>query len=177
MNLKNRALEELQIKTNKKVKNANEIVYDNIIFKSNLELFCYKLLKAEKINFKYNEETCTLYQGCNLKKVIYYYSDKKNKNLKCIKDKKSGLRESIRPITYTPDFCIEIMTKSGIIAIFIETKGFSNDVYPYKRKLFFDAMERQVYHEKVYFFEPRNKIQVVNAIDIITKIINDENDR
>lgn len=95
------------MENNKKVRNATRVEYDGIKFRSKLELFTYKELKKNNISFEYEKKTFVLMDKFEL----------------------SG--EKIRPITYTPDF-----TSGDISTWVIECKGFSNDVWPLKWKLF-----------------------------------------
>lgn len=65
---------------NKKVRNATPLEYENIQFRSKLEVYCYIQLKENNINAKYESNTFTI-----LDSFIY-----------------NG--EKIRKMTYTPDF-------------------------------------------------------------------------
>jgi hypothetical protein len=89
---------------NKKVKNATPMVFDEIKFRSKLELFTYKRLKEENIHVGYE----------NIKyELVPSFEFAGNK---------------IRPMTWTPDF-----NGNGFL---IECKGFGNDTWPLKEKLF-----------------------------------------
>jgi len=91
---------------NVKVRNATRTEYDGIKFRSKLEAYTYRRLKEEGFNFKYEEITYTII------------------------DKFEYMGEKIRPITITPDF-IDPDNK-----IIIEVKGFANELYPMRLKLF-----------------------------------------
>lgn len=86
------------------VRNATKVEYDGIRFDSKLEQFAYKQLKLFKINFTMKEKFI-IFDG-------FKYSD-----------------ESIRPISWTPDY---ILPDHNII---FETKGFANDQWSLKIKL------------------------------------------
>lgn len=150
--------------SNQKIRGASSRVYQGIKFDSKLEMECFKLLQDENIPFLYNQVTIQLVPGFRLEKVHFYKYYKKNKEFIEYKTKK-GEKLKLTSMTFTPDFYIE--HRDNII--FIETKGFPNDVYPYKRKLFFYAIEsNELYSEKkVYFFEPSSIKQVKDTIEIL----------
>lgn len=86
------------------VRNATKVEYDGIKFDSKLEQFAYKQLNLFKINFLMK------------RKFIIFDGFKYD-------------GESIRPISWTPDY---ILPDHNII---FETKGFANDQWSLKIKL------------------------------------------
>ena len=88
-----------------KIANAVATTYNDIKFKSRLEVFMYKELKKAKIKADYEQKKYVLMEG-------FIFAGKK-----------------IRPITYTPDF---VLRKYPVI---IETKGFMTDVFKIKMKM------------------------------------------
>lgn len=156
---------------NKKIIGARKIVYDDILFDSKLEISCYKILKENNINFNYNKNKLQLIRGFRLNKTRYFTTDIKTKYIREYHTK-NGEKLKISPITYTPDF--EIIVNDEIV-IYIETKGYANDVYPYKRKLFFDSIEKQSHFSEVYFFELKTVKQIKEGINIIKTIIHEKN--
>lgn len=61
---------------NKKVRNATPLVYENIKFRSKLEVYCYKKLKENNINAEYESTQYVLldsfkYNGENIRKMTY----------------------------------------------------------------------------------------------------------
>ena len=156
------------IKGNKYNRNSKsrKILYDNILFDSNLEISCYKLLKENNIDFTYNEEKIILFEGFKFNNVIFYQPNKKKEYM--VNNRK------VLNTTYTPDFRINI-NKEDII-IYIETKGKENDVYPLKRKMFLKYLECLSENNGYicYFFEPHNVTQIKESIDVILRIINEE---
>ena len=70
-------------------------------------------------------------------------------------------RYKIISLKYTPDFVFSIGDK----LIVIEIKGYSNDRYPYQKKLFFKWLEDN--HPDSAFFEIHNNKQLKAAIEII----------
>ena len=154
----------------KKVRNATPVTHDGINFKSNLEGYCYLYFKKRKINLKYEECVLPVIGGftSNLKAYIPERKSKNRKSPLLLRE----MRSKILPITYTPDFTYRYKNKLFII----ECKGKPNDVYPYKRKLFFRYLT-QIQKNKggdFYFFEPHNQKQIEQTFEIITKIINNE---
>jgi hypothetical protein len=156
---------------NKKVIGAKKHYYDNIQFNSALEVSCYKCLKLSNIPFSYEPITFEIFKGFRLNKVNFYHQkSNSNKTFDIFVNKKKE-KEKITSITLTPDFKID-NTKYLIL---IETKGFANDVYPYKRKLLFKYLEENLSenYEGVYYFEPRNVRQVKESIEQIKLLINE----
>ena len=150
-------------KENKKIKNAKKV--DG--FKSNLERSCIKLLKEAGLNFQYESNKFNIFEGFT--PALYLY-EKSSNGIK-EKSKKDGSCIAMKPISYTPDFYLE--TEKAII--FIETKGYKNDTYPLKRKLFFKHITsyKELYKIKkqIFFFEPTNIKEIRECIIIINKIL------
>lgn len=123
------------MKENKKVVNATPVSTDGIEFKSKLEERIYKALKKRNINVQYEPQKIKIWD-CDKLTVPYY-------------DKRGGVfqRITVKPtcITYEPDF---VFVYKGT-CVFLEAKGFANDVFPYKAKLFRDWLEK-----KAIEFEP-----------------------
>ena len=135
-----------------KVKNAKKSSYKGLNFKSNLELHCYKKLEAAKIDVKYEEETFTIFQALVYPLACYEGTAKKlyNKGSK------------IRPITYTPDF----VDPNG--KFIIETKGYANESFPLRWKLFKKHLKDNNHH--YVLFMPRNKKQVDEVVELIKQL-------
>ena len=145
---------------NRKVKNATPFEYNNIKFKSKLEVYCYKRLIEEGINVKYEEEKFELVPA-------FVFNNKSIEVYKMKGSKYFGLqRNLVRAITYTPDFTGEYNGKKFII----ETKGNPNDVFPIKWKL----LKRYLHLRRIRvdLYLPRNKTQV----DIVIKEIKNNKD-
>ncbi len=139
---------------NKKIKNAGKLEYNGIKFKSLLEVTAYKTLLQEGFNVSYEPKTFVLWKG--FKPTIPFY-DKDNKtNALKLSNKK------IIDIKYTPDF----MIKYKDLTIFIETKGYENDVFYIKKKLFREYLEK-IQNIKPLYFEVYNKRHLLQAINII----------
>lgn len=134
---------------NKKVKNATELVIDNIKFKSKLEASVYKHLVEEGFVPGYELEKYVLWEG--IKPTIPFYGKKG------LDDKK------LIDITYTPDFTFSYKDKF----IIIEVKGMQNDVFPYKFKMFRKLLESYVNKDDILIFEVFSIKQLKECIKII----------
>lgn len=141
---------------NRKIRNASKHTYNNIEFKSALEVTVYKTLLQEGFNPMYEEITYTLQE--KFKPTIPFYTRKRG----VLKLDNTAIRE----MTYTPDFHIQINENFMVI---IEVKGFQNDVYPVKKKLFREKLETVIskLYGKVMFFEIYSKRDLLKAIEII----------
>ena len=146
--------------------NSTELVYNNIHFKSKLEVDCYKLFEVENLPVKYESISFELIPKLKLQNLLVYLPGRKTKINKVTSLKEvSGILQNAK---YTPDFIIEYKEYT----IFIETKGRANDAYPMRRKLFFHYLENRSLHEDCHFifFEPHNKVQILETIQIIKNL-------
>lgn len=139
--------------SNQKIKNASPKEYNNIKFKSLLEVLVYKTLLQAGFNPLYEARKFILWEG--FKPVIQFFSHSKLKNTKLIN------------ITYTPDFTMFI-PESNLLVV-LEAKGFTNDVFPVKFKMFRKKLEELPYN--VLLFEVFNKKDILNAIDSINEYV------
>jgi len=118
-----------------KIANATPLTYNKIKFKSKLEVFMYKQLRAAKIKFDYEKQTFVLIEG-------FSYMGRK-----------------IRPITYTPDFVLKDYP------IIIETKGFMTEVFRIKMKLFKWMLSQQKDDRLIYTpRNQKDCLEVINKI-------------
>lgn len=147
---------------NKKVKNATPLEYDNIKFKSKLEVTVYKTFKEQNFKILYEPATFTLWRGFKARQP--FYAPGKSKDLVADNTK-------IIDIKYTPDFVVYY----NKVHIIIEAKGKENDTYYLKNKLFRGYLEeyRKNKGKYVMYFEVRSKKQILQAIEII-KIMTNE---
>jgi len=141
---------------NKKILGATSLVSGNITFKSKLEVTIYKELLRAGFNPKYEEQKFVIWEGIKPTKP-FYNRDIKTKMLKLDMGK-------MRDITYTPDFTF----KYKKYLIIIEAKGFENDTFPIKKKLFRGLLETMKI--PVIYFEVYTKKQLVQAIEIIKSL-------
>lgn len=142
---------------NKKIINATPLDFDGISFKSKLEVSIYKKLKEEGLPVAYEPNKYILVNGFK-PTVPFYTKDKKTGGLK-LDNKK------LIDITYTPDFVISLQN----ITIIIEAKGFENNVFPVKKKLFRKLLEQE--EGKYIFFEIFTIRQLKQAIEIINDYV------
>lgn len=151
---------------NKKIKNAKITEYDGIKFKSNTEVTIYKTLLQYGFEPYYEGSKYSIWKGFK-PTVPFYIPDKKTGKLKLNTTK-------IQDTTYTPDF-IFIAPDNRTVIIF-EVKGFQNDVYPLKEKMFRGYLEHilKTMNQSTMFFKIKNKKQCLKAIEIINNTCKNE---
>lgn len=163
-----------KIEKRTKFNTKRKLVFDNIEFKSNLEITCYRLLKKNGMIFEYEKHKFVISNPHTINSLVTIYcstlttievkkSTSENKKREVSVFKK--LSNNISAITYTPDFTMEYKD----YFIIIETKGKANDVYPYKRKLFLKFLSTfaNLKNKKIIFFEPHNYSHIEEMITII----------
>lgn len=138
---------------NKKIRGATSLVSDGILFKSQLEVVIYKELLRAGFNPKYEERKFVIWEGIKPTKP-FYNRDIQTKMLKLDMGK-------MRDITYTPDFTFEYKNH----LVIIEAKGFENDTFPIKKKLFRGLLEKM--ETSVIYLEVYTKKQLLQAIEIL----------
>ncbi len=138
---------------NKKIKNASPLEYDGISFKSKLEKMAYQTLKESNLPVEYEPQKFIIWKGFK-PTVPFYNKDTKTRMLR-------QETKKVIDISYTPDF----MFKYHDYLCILELKGFENNTYPLKKKIFRKWLEE---HEpKSIYFEIYTKRQLLQAIDII----------
>lgn len=143
---------------NKKIKNATKKEYNGIQFKSLLEVMVYKTLLQKGFEPHYEASKYPIWKGFK-------------PETPCYKPNKQGILElqnnKIIDITYTPDFIF--MAPDDKTVIIMEIKGFQNDTYPLKEKMFRGYLENllHIHNQPTIFFQIKNKSQLLEAIDII----------
>ena len=142
-----------KISRNKKVRNATSKVYKGIKFRSKLELFTYKKLEDANIKALYEKNKYILQKG-------FHYTEE------CYEPHKTkgyiNNQYKVRDITYTPDF-VDLNGKW-----IIEVKGYANDVFPIKWKLFKNyLMELE---DPPILYLPKNQGQVLQTIELIKEL-------
>ena len=147
---------------NVKVKNASICEYDGVVFKSKLELFCYKQLQLNNIPFIYQPEKTVLLESFKTNFKCYESLGKihRDKSKKIISDnRRFDLTDNNREISYTPDF---IGVDDNWI---IETKGFANDSFPLRWKLFKSVLMEAGFDGVLMM--PENQKEILQCIEII----------
>lgn len=150
---------------NKKIKNATPKEYDGIQFKSITEVMVYKTLLQYGFKPEYESTTYRLFKG--IKPSIPFYAPDKQGNLKLNNTK-------LIDITYTPDFVFKAPDAKTVIIF--EVKGFQNDTYPIKEKMFRTYLEEmsKFYDKPSMFFKVKTKKQCMEAIEIINNTFKNE---
>jgi hypothetical protein len=150
--------------SNQKIRNAQALQVNGITFRSKLEAFTYQKLLDNGINdFKYEEEKFTLLEAFDYPHESYEAYERTDRETK-IKVKQFGdVSHNIRSMTYLPDFtCIDHDTKKGWI---IEVKGYANDAWPLKWKIFKHYLEGNGYD--LTLCVPNTQGNVLKCIEII----------
>jgi len=145
-----------KFKANKKVRNATTQVYKGIKFRSKLELFTYMKLEDAGIKALYEEQKFTLMEGFR-----YEQQSIEPSNKRATKGEYINNTDKVRDITYTPDF----VDPNGKWVI--EVKGFANDVFPLKWKLFKHMLQN--YPDPPVLYLPKNQKQVLETIELLKK--------
>lgn len=131
---------------NRKIKNATPGFFDGIQFKSKAELNMYRYALREGIRLEYEPEKVILMKGDYPDNVQVWSTYSRRGQAAVFQPDIRKLRD----LTYTPDF----VYRHGNVLDIIEVKGFRNDVYPVKRKLFIDYLNKSDHQGlEVRFFE------------------------
>ena len=130
---------------------SKKVIVDNIEFKSGLEAYMYKALKAAGIKAKYEGVSYELIPSFDFKNKCY----ERQANSKGEYKNRGG--KTIRKVTYTPDF-----TGTGFI---IECKGRPNESFPIRWKLF----KLYLYHTRseVTLYKPQNQKECDETVNLI----------
>lgn len=150
---------------NRKIKNASPKEYNNIKFKSLLEVSVYKTLLQEGFNPEYEKHTYVVWDGF-VPKVPFYTKNKfrrKNHNIEVLSRSTAKDSRPISSITYTPDFYFEYNGKKVIV----EVKGMANDVFPYKFKMFRKHIQEEYPDDYFEIWEIFTKKQLLECISRI----------
>ena len=139
-------------KGSKKIHNAVKGSYDGVDFRSGLEIFMYKELKAAGIPFDYEKHKYTLMDALKVTNPLYKKGTKKVFKLS------TG---SLRPITYMPDF----VGKDFVI----EVKGVRLESFNLKFKLFRKYLQDNNLKYNIYM--PTNQDECKQVIKLIQKNI------
>ncbi len=148
---------------NKKIRNATSVKSSGgIKFRSKLELYTYnKLLENGIKDFKYEEEKFTLMDSFTFpnESIESFETTENGHKVKHF----DNITNNIRAITYLPDFTnVDHTSKTGWI---IECKGYSNDAFPLKWKMFKNWLTINGY--KVDLYKPNNQKNVLKCINLI----------
>lgn len=134
-----------------KIRNAKKHIYDGIEFDSGLEVTCYKELKANNIHFEYTPCSFTIIDKFDSEVTEYKF----NSHGICF-ESSCKPKQSIK---YTPDFVGDNWI--------IETKGFANELFPMRWKLFVRYLSLSPENLYKYLFIAGNKKEILQCIEII----------
>lgn len=159
---------------NKKIRGATPLSYEGIDFKSKLEKQIYVTLKLLKLSPEYESKTFIIWEGYTSHIPFYDRESQSQKTKRLSKGDNNKLRSltlkpaKLRDITYTPDFYI----RYNNIDVYIESKGFENDVFPIKKKMFrryLDELYDRTGQLSVYF-EVYTIAQLLQALEIVKNL-------
>lgn len=152
---------------NKKIINARTVEYNGITFRSDTERRIYIKLLSLGITPEYEVEKFTLVKGFTPTKAWYIDGIPQNTKKKNKITGKFTIRtdkpKSLEDWDYTPDFRI----KKGDYTFYIEVKGYPNDLWAYKRKLFLKLIEQQPH---TYFFEVKTIKGLLETVKLMDKL-------
>ena len=149
---------------NKKIVNATPITLDTVTFKSKLEGKLFRVLVEEGLNPKYEPYKFHIWEGFK-PAVPFFERNHKTKSI-TLNDKK------IIDITYTPDIVFDY--KGHRVFVEVKPDGFTNDVYPYKQKLFRKYMEVELTDLKPIFVRVGTIKNLKEFINILKTNYNEE---
>ena len=130
---------------------SKKVVVDNIEFKSGLEAYMYKALKAANIKAQYEGVSYELIPSFDFKNKCY----ERQANSKGEYRNRGG--KAIRKVTYTPDF-----TGDNFI---IECKGRPNESFPIRWKLFKKYVSERL--RSVTLYKPQNQKECDETVSLI----------
>lgn len=134
--------------------NAKRKKVDGIQFRSMLEVFCYRKLGEAGIASDYEKHKYVLMEGFHYPSSSYEDNGKTG-----YLDKQ---KYKVRDITYTPDF----VDPNGKWVI--ECKGYANERFPLKWKMFKDLLRQQ--DDPPVLFVPRNQSQCIKTVEAILEL-------
>lgn len=156
---------------NIKIRNATEVKFKQIGFKSKLEKIFYETLTQQGFNPQYEPKTFTLWDGFT--PITPFYDKETSKHKKVRVENGDRIKSTILVpkqgkiigIKYTPDFYFKYKDYD----IYIEAKGKENDVFYIKKKLFIKYLDEilKTNGTKSLYFEVYTKKQLLQVIDII----------
>lgn len=152
---------------NKRIRNATPREYNGIKFKSLSEVMVYKTLTQQGFLPEYERHSYIIWKGFT-PSVPYYTKNKfkkKNRNIEILSETTANDNRPLSSWVYTPDIYFEYNGKK----IIIEVKGFANDLYSYKCKLFRKYLEEQEDKDTYEFWEIYTKKQLLECINKLKK--------
>ena len=144
------ALRKYKRKKGTSISKAKKYSYRGIDYKSGLEMYMAKVLWDSDIHFKYEPTRFSLQDGFKFDKDVY----ERQANSKG--DYTNRGNKKVLPITYTPDFVGE--------DFIIETKGYANESFPLKWKMFKNLMKDKA---GIILYKPQNRKECDTTIELI----------
>ena len=149
---------------NKKIINATPTIEGGVAFDSKLESKLFRVLVEEGLNPQREPHEFHIWNG--FKPTVPFY--KRNRKTKAMELNSIKLID----ITYTPDISFEY----GKHIVYVEVKpdGFTNDVYPYKEKMFRKYMETKLIDKNPIFVRVGSIKSLKEFINILRTEYNEE---
>jgi len=142
-------------KKGKAISKAKKHRYKGVQYRSGLEVKMARVLTELRIPFQYEAVKYELQKG------FMFETDAYERQANSKGEYKNRGNKKILPITYTPDF-----TGEGWI---IESKGYANESFPMKWKMFKDLIK----NDKVTLFKPQCHKECELTGELILKLNND----
>lgn len=155
---------------NKKIQNAEQVIQGDIKFRSKAERMIYNNLISLGYSPEYEVDKFIIWEGFYPTEPLYIDGEPQL-------TKPRGGKETVNFVPkipkfndwhYTPDFKLTL----GKSVFYIECKGYSNDLHPYKRKLFLRLLENM---PNTHYFEVKTKHGLLTTLKIIKSIYEQEN--
>lgn len=153
---------------NRKILNATPRTYDGIQFKSQLEVMTYRTLLQAGFQPRYEPERFPIWLGFppSVPFLTKNSFKRKNRHIEVLTPKACIDLRPISALTYTPDF---IFDYHGIHVI-VECKGYVNDVFPLKFKLFRKYLESLPDASDYQLWEIFSKSQLLDCIAYLKSV-------
>lgn len=143
-------------KKGKAMVNSKNLEFKGIMYKSSLERNMAVLLEAAGIKFKYETLKIDLVPGF----LFPFKSYERQSNGKGEMVDRGG--KKVLPLTYTPDFIGE--------DFIIETKGYANEAFPTKWKMFKNWLTQNGYSpENFVIYKPQKISECEEVVKLILK--------
>lgn len=139
------------------ISKAKKYTYRGVEYKSGLEKYMAQLLYENKIKFQYEPEKFVVQPKFKFESESY----ERQSNSKG--DFKNRGEKIVLPITYTPDFVGD--------NFIIETKGYANESFPMKWKMFKYLVHNELMN--VILYKPQTRKECDETIKLILSKINE----
>lgn len=141
-----------------------------IQFASLLEVYCYEQLKLSEYadKFKYTPFSIDAIDEKKINLISLHPRKKSSKWKKGDPIMKVRKGETLQSISYTPDFIVELDNHRVII----ETKGYANDAFPIRKKLFKVYLDEQnkTSDKQWVYCEPSSHTEIKETIEFLNTL-------